>query len=62
MEVSSARSRIEAHAFYRGLGYADKCETGARFVRDLVPGASANTFAARFPRADPPQAPADQRL
>lgn len=49
MEVSSARSRTGAHAFYRDLGYEDKCEVGARFVRDLVPGASASTYASRFP-------------
>jgi ribosomal protein S18 acetylase RimI-like enzyme len=51
MEVSSARSRLAAHAFYRGLGYVDMCDLGARFVRDLVPGASAKNYAARFPAA-----------
>jgi GNAT superfamily N-acetyltransferase len=52
MEVSSARGRTRAHAFYQSLGYVDKCDAGARFVRDLVPGASANTYAARFPDGD----------
>jgi len=52
MEVSSARGRVEAHTFYRNLGYVDKCDVGARFVHDLVPGASATTYAARFPVGD----------
>jgi len=50
MEVSSARHRVDAHAFYRALGYQDWCDRGARFVRDLVAGASAATYASRFPQ------------
>jgi GNAT superfamily N-acetyltransferase len=51
MEVSSARRRMDAHAFYRALGYQDWCDRGARFVRDLVEDASAVTYASRFPPA-----------
>lgn len=49
MEVSSARSRGDAHAFYRSLGYEDWCDRGARFLKDLVPGASDSTYATRHP-------------
>jgi GNAT superfamily N-acetyltransferase len=35
MEVTSSRRRIDAHAFYRALGYEDWCDRKARFVRDL---------------------------
>jgi GNAT superfamily N-acetyltransferase len=45
MEVSSARRRTDAHAFYRALGYTDWCDKGARFLKDLVPGASDQTYA-----------------
>lgn len=51
MEVSSARSRTDAHGFYSGLGYLDKGDVATRFTRDLIPGASARTYAARFPSA-----------
>jgi GNAT superfamily N-acetyltransferase len=36
MEVGSARRRIAAHAFYQSLGYVDKCDVSARFIRDLA--------------------------
>jgi GNAT superfamily N-acetyltransferase len=50
MELTSARRRPEAHAFYRAVGYQDWCSLSARYVKDLVPGASANSYATR---ADP---------
>jgi GNAT superfamily N-acetyltransferase len=37
MEISSARHRAGAHAFYVALGYADMCGESARFHKDLVP-------------------------
>jgi GNAT superfamily N-acetyltransferase len=40
MEVTSARQRTEPHAFYRRLGYEDRCGHSARYLKDLVPGAS----------------------
>jgi len=47
MELTSARRRPEAHAFYRALGYQDWCPLSARYVKDLVPGASASSYATR---------------
>lgn len=47
MEVSSARRRTDAQSFYRTLGYTDWCDRGARFLKDLVPGASDHTYANR---------------
>ena len=41
MEVTSRRSRTESHPFYRSLGYEDWCDRSARYLKDLVPGASA---------------------
>lgn len=38
MEVTSARTRTESHPFYRRLGYADRCEHSARYLKDLTPG------------------------
>jgi GNAT superfamily N-acetyltransferase len=40
MEISSARHRTVAHAFYRSAGYADCCGEAARFLKDLIPAAS----------------------
>lgn len=37
MEISSARRRADAHAFYTALGYADLCAESARFRKDLPP-------------------------
>ncbi|MBW8804176.1 MAG: GNAT family N-acetyltransferase [Catenulisporales bacterium] len=37
MEISSARRRTDAHAFYRSLGYADRCGESARFHKELAP-------------------------
>jgi GNAT superfamily N-acetyltransferase len=51
MELTSARRRPEAHAFYPALGYQDWSPHSARYVKDLVPGASASSYAMR---ADPP--------
>lgn len=39
MEISSARRRTDAHAFYRSAGYADHCGESARFLKDLTPPA-----------------------
>jgi GNAT superfamily N-acetyltransferase len=36
IEVTSARSRPEAHGFYRRLGFSDVCDRSGRFVRILV--------------------------
>ncbi|WP_199439858.1 GNAT family N-acetyltransferase [Umezawaea beigongshangensis] len=33
VEISSSRHRTGAHAFYRALGYTDRCERSASFVR-----------------------------
>jgi hypothetical protein len=49
MEVSSDRSRLDAHALYRSHGYEDWCGHSARFVKNLASGASENAYAARFP-------------
>lgn len=37
MEISSSRHRSGAHAFYRSLGYADRCAESASFRKDLTP-------------------------
>ena len=47
MEISCARHRTGAHAFYRSVGYSDRCDEAARFLKDLVPGASDRTPASR---------------
>jgi GNAT superfamily N-acetyltransferase len=36
MDIASSRHRSAAHAFYRAAGYLDKCETSARFFKDLT--------------------------
>ncbi len=54
MEVTSRRSRTESHPFYRNLGYEDWCDRSARYLKDLVPGASGTVFA----RHPDPTAPA----
>ncbi len=35
VEITSPRERADAHAFYRRLGYTDRCEGAARFIRAL---------------------------
>jgi predicted N-acetyltransferase YhbS len=35
MEITSSRWRQEAPGFYRALGYEDRCERSARFMRSL---------------------------
>jgi GNAT superfamily N-acetyltransferase len=47
MEISSARRRTDAHAFYRSVGYTDRCDEAARFLKDLVPGASDRAYPSR---------------
>jgi GNAT superfamily N-acetyltransferase len=47
MEISSARHRTGAHAFYRSVGYTDRCDEAARFLKDLVPGAADRAYASR---------------
>lgn len=49
MEVTSANRRTDAHAFYAGLGYENWADRAGRFLKDLVPGFSAGSYAARFP-------------
>jgi len=44
MEVTSARSRTESHPFYRNLGYEDRGDRSARYLKALVPGASAVSY------------------
>lgn len=51
MEVTSARSRTESHPFYQTLGYQEWGDRSARYVKDLVPGASKISYASRFPPA-----------
>ena len=58
MEVTSARSRTESHPFYRNLGYEDRGDRSARYLKDLVPGASAVSYGTVFPRHPDPTAPA----
>jgi len=36
IEVTSLRSRADAHAFYRGQGFTDACEQSGRFVKQLT--------------------------
>ena len=35
MEITSSRWRTEAPSFYPALGYEDRCERSARFIRPL---------------------------
>jgi GNAT superfamily N-acetyltransferase len=49
MEVTSARSRAESHSFYQNLGYQEWGDRSARYLKDLVPGASKVAYASRFP-------------
>jgi GNAT superfamily N-acetyltransferase len=35
MEVTSARARTDAHAFYQTLGYTDACDHSGRFLKEL---------------------------
>jgi GNAT superfamily N-acetyltransferase len=35
MEVTSSRRRDDAHAFYKRLGYVDKCDVAGRFLKPL---------------------------
>jgi len=37
IEVTSLRSRSDAHAFYRRLGFTDACDRSGRFVKELTP-------------------------
>jgi GNAT superfamily N-acetyltransferase len=37
MEVTSARDRVDAHAFYQQLGYVDQRERSSRFLKELAP-------------------------
>lgn len=55
MEVTTARSRTESHPFYQNLGYLDGGVRSARYLKDLVPGASMASYGSRFPA--PPQIP-----
>lgn len=35
VEVTSSRSRADAHAFYRQMGYSDICDQSGRFLKPL---------------------------
>jgi predicted N-acetyltransferase YhbS len=35
IEVTSLRSRADAHAFYRGLGFTDACGRSSRFTKEV---------------------------
>jgi GNAT superfamily N-acetyltransferase len=35
VEVTSSRSRADAHAFYRQMGYSDICDQSGRFLKTL---------------------------
>ncbi|GLZ14164.1 hypothetical protein Acsp04_43990 [Actinomadura sp. NBRC 104425] len=39
MEVTSARTRTESHAFYRNIGYQEWSDRSARYLKDLRFGA-----------------------
>jgi ribosomal protein S18 acetylase RimI-like enzyme len=58
MEVTSSRSRTESHSFYRNLGYEDGGDRSARYIKELVPGASAPSYGTFSPRHPGPTAPA----
>jgi GNAT superfamily N-acetyltransferase len=49
MEVTSANRREPAHAFYRDLGYSNYSDRSGRFLKDLEPGFSKRSYAARHP-------------
>jgi GNAT superfamily N-acetyltransferase len=36
VEVTSRRTRVGAHAFYRQMGYADVCDRSGRFLKALA--------------------------
>lgn len=36
LEITSRRTRPEAHSFYRGLGYQDACDRSARYLKPLA--------------------------
>jgi ribosomal protein S18 acetylase RimI-like enzyme len=55
MEVTSRRSRTESHPFYRNLDYEDCSDRSARYLKDLVPGASAVSHGTSFPRHRDPR-------
>jgi predicted N-acetyltransferase YhbS len=38
IEVTSARARSGAHAFYGALGYVDVCDRSGRFFKELTTG------------------------
>jgi GNAT superfamily N-acetyltransferase len=35
MEVTSARTRHDAHAFYQHMGFTDVCHRSGRFLKEL---------------------------
>ncbi len=35
MEVTSARTRRDAHAFYQRMGFTDVCNRSGRFLKEL---------------------------
>jgi GNAT superfamily N-acetyltransferase len=45
MEVTSANRRIDAHAFYRNLGYDNYADRSGRFLKDLEPGFASRGYA-----------------
>lgn len=49
MEVTSARSRTESHPFYQNLGYQEWGDRSARYLKDLIPDATKDSYASRFP-------------
>ena len=57
MEVTSRRSRTESHPFYRNLGYEDRCDRSACYLKDLVPGAPAVSRSTVLSRHLDPAAP-----
>jgi N-acetylglutamate synthase-like GNAT family acetyltransferase len=36
VEVTSARTRTRAHAFYKRMGYTDSCDNSGRFLKTLA--------------------------
>ena len=49
MELTSALSRTDSHRFYQTLGYQNWGDRSARYLKDLVPGASMTSYGSRFP-------------
>jgi GNAT superfamily N-acetyltransferase len=48
VEVTSSRARVDAHAFYQRIGYADICDQSGRFLKALRGGAGDHLGTVRY--------------